>query len=161
MRVTTEHLAHPAAQHMRSLLAADYVARYGAHDLGTDDPSDFTSPRGAVLIGWADDLPVATISIRPGPTPGSCEWVRGYIAPDQRGRGHLHTLLQAAAEQSAHLEYRRAFGSADGDVMQALNRLALPWRFTTPIRSLDDQPGCRTATVDLTPTTTTRRSTGA
>ncbi|MGW4489130.1 GNAT family N-acetyltransferase [Amycolatopsis sp. NPDC004368] len=90
----------------------EYVRRYGSEDSTPMDSAQFAPPRGLFLIGYLDDVPVASGAWRAhdGPTPafrpGDIELKRMYVVESARGKGFARAIL-AELERTAVAAGRR------------------------------------------------------
>ncbi|WP_116204865.1 GNAT family N-acetyltransferase [Amycolatopsis circi] len=97
---------HPDAVKLMAEIQLEYVRRYGGEDETPMDPAEFAPPRGLFLVGYLDNVPVASGAWRahdgPAPTfrPGDVEIKRMYVAESARGRGLARAML-AELERSA------------------------------------------------------------
>ena len=71
---------------------------------------------GALLIGYEDDVPVATVAIKKI-NEMQCEIKRLYISPAYRGKGYARLLMNAIFERSRKSGFREAVFSTKPDVM--------------------------------------------
>jgi GNAT superfamily N-acetyltransferase len=103
LRFRDEPYDSAAAQLLIDAVQAEYVVRYGGPDDTPVDPAEFAPPHGLFVVGYLDDVPVATGGIRRhGPVTGGgeVEIKRMYVAPGVRGRG-LARLMLATLEDRA------------------------------------------------------------
>ncbi|WP_134727842.1 GNAT family N-acetyltransferase [Amycolatopsis nivea] len=97
---------HPDAAKLMAEVQLEYVRRYGSEDETPMDPAEFAPPRGLFLVGYLDDVPVASGAWRahdgPEPTfrPGDVELKRMYVVESARGRGFARAML-AELERTA------------------------------------------------------------
>ncbi|MGI5128911.1 GNAT family N-acetyltransferase [Pseudonocardia sp. CA-107938] len=109
MDVRAVPIDHPDAQKLIAELYAFYGETYG--DTGDETVvavDDFAPPRGAFLVGYVDDEPVASGGWRardadpsdPAVRDGDAEVKRMFVASHRRGRGYGRAML-AALERSA------------------------------------------------------------
>jgi GNAT superfamily N-acetyltransferase len=96
----------PDAVKLIAEIQQEYMVRYGGPDETPVDVSEFVSPRGVFLVGYADGVPVASGAWRAhdGPAtdfrPGDVELKRMYVVPTARGRGFARVML-AELERTA------------------------------------------------------------
>jgi GNAT superfamily N-acetyltransferase len=83
---------HPDATTLIAAVQAEYVVRYGGHDGTRVHPEEFAPPQGLFLVGYVDDVPVASGGWRAHPD-GSVEVKRMYVLPSARGQGLARQLL--------------------------------------------------------------------
>lgn len=62
---------------------------------------------GALLIGFEDNIPIATIAIRKI-DESTCEIKRLYIKPDYRGKGYARILIESILDRAKRLEFSYA-----------------------------------------------------
>jgi GNAT superfamily N-acetyltransferase len=96
---------HPDALRLIDEVQAEYVVRYGGPDETPLDPLMFEPPEGIFLVGYDEDVPVATGAWRRSDVSAlgsdrTAEVKRMYVAPSARGRGLARAML-AAIEASA------------------------------------------------------------
>lgn len=97
---------HPDAVKMTAEVQLELTARYGSEDATPMDPAQFAAPLGLFLVGYFDDVPVASGAWRahdgPAPSfrPGDAELKRMYVATSVRGRGFARAML-AELERTA------------------------------------------------------------
>ena len=60
VRIARLPITHPDARQLVEAVQEEYVARYGGRDESPVDPRDFEDPLGQFLVGYLDDVPVAT-----------------------------------------------------------------------------------------------------
>ncbi|WP_037355951.1 GNAT family N-acetyltransferase [Amycolatopsis orientalis] len=90
---------HPDAVKLMAEIQLEYVRRYGGEDETPMDAAEFTPPRGLFLVGYLDNVPVASGAWRahdgPEPTfrPGDVEIKRMYVVESARGRGLARAML--------------------------------------------------------------------
>ncbi|GAB3379066.1 GNAT family N-acetyltransferase [Amycolatopsis echigonensis] len=103
---------HPDAAKLMAEVQLEYVRRYGSEDETPMDPAEFAPPRGLFLVGYLDNVPVASGAWRahdgPAPTfwPGDVEVKRMYVVESARGRGFARAML-AELERTAVAAGRR------------------------------------------------------
>ena len=97
--VAVEPYDGPIAQRLIEEVQAEYVVRYGSVDESPVDPGEFTPPRGLLLVGSADGVPVAMGGFRVW-LPGVAEIKRMYVPAQHRGNGYSRRLL-VSIEQAA------------------------------------------------------------
>ena len=95
-----------AARILVEAVQQEYVDRYGGPDETPVDPRDFTRPRGAFVVGYLDDEPVATGGLRLVASD-TAEIKRMYVAPVVRGRGWSRVVLAKLEELATELGARR------------------------------------------------------
>ncbi|QCX28611.1 GNAT family N-acetyltransferase [Nocardioides jishulii] len=112
LRIERLPITHPDAARLVDEVQGEYVVRYGGQDESPVDPTEFLAPHGAFLVGYVDDVAVATAAwrwvetpdvVRRGPT---VELKRMYVVAAWRNRGLARAML-AAVEADA-----RAAGAA-------------------------------------------------
>ncbi|GAA4530153.1 GNAT family N-acetyltransferase [Amycolatopsis samaneae] len=97
---------HPDARKLMAEVQLVYVERYGNEDETPMDPAEFAPPQGLFLVGYLDDVPVASGGWRahdgPAPhfRPGDFELKRMYVVEAARGRGFARAML-AELERTA------------------------------------------------------------
>jgi GNAT superfamily N-acetyltransferase len=79
-----------------------YVERYGGPDDDPMDPAEFTPPAGVFLLGYLDDVPVASgawrrVDVLRLGTSSTAEIKRMYVVPEAARQGLARRML-------AHLE---------------------------------------------------------
>lgn len=91
---------HPDSVRLTTEVQAFYRERYGDEDVTPIDPSEFASPRGFFVVGYADGAAVACGGWRArdgGEAPeiheGDAEIKRMYVTAGRRGRGHARAVL--------------------------------------------------------------------
>jgi ribosomal protein S18 acetylase RimI-like enzyme len=105
---------HPDATKLMAEVQLEYVARYGGEDVTPLDPAQFVLPLGLFLVGYLDDVPVASGAWRahdgPAPAfqPGDAELKRMYVATSARGRGFARAILAELERTAAEAGRRRA-----------------------------------------------------
>ncbi|WP_199430395.1 GNAT family N-acetyltransferase [Qaidamihabitans albus] len=103
---------HPDAVKLIDAVQQEYVRRYGDPDVTPVDPAEFAPPDGLFLLGYLDDVPVASGGWRAhdGPEPefrpGDAELKRMYVVDEARGRGFARAVL-AELERTAAAAGRR------------------------------------------------------
>ncbi|MBE7325375.1 GNAT family N-acetyltransferase [Nocardioides sp. Y6] len=111
-RIERRTLAHPDAAHLVERVQDEYAVLYGDPDSAPMEDDEFVGGRGAFLVGYLDETPVATAAwrwhavpegVRAGP---AVELKRMYVVPELRRRGLARAML-AAVEADA-----RAAGAA-------------------------------------------------
>ena len=88
-------------------LTAEIAARYDHQgDGGASDfvPENFDQERGAFVIGWSEDLPVACGAVRPI-EDGVAEIKRMYVLPEQRGKKYSLQVLSRLEVEAVRLGY--------------------------------------------------------
>lgn len=70
-------------------------------------PADFAPPRGAFLVARSDGAPVGCGGLLPGPSDGTGEVKRMYVAPAWRGRRIAEQVLAGLVGAARELGYRR------------------------------------------------------
>lgn len=94
---------HPDAVALTAEVQVEYQRRYGSDvgDASPIDPAEFVWPTGQFVVGYVDDVPVATGGWRTGGAhEGDGEIKRMYVRESHRGRGFSRQVLEAL-EQSA------------------------------------------------------------
>ncbi|WP_253891314.1 GNAT family N-acetyltransferase [Actinokineospora diospyrosa] len=91
--------AHPDAVKLIAEVQQEYVIRYGGVDETPVDPAEFTPPSGLFLVGYLDDVPVASGGWRVHDEQ-TAEMKRLYVNPTARGRGLARAVL-AELERTA------------------------------------------------------------
>jgi ribosomal protein S18 acetylase RimI-like enzyme len=92
LRVVARPLDHPDAALLLEAIQQYYVDIYGGRDDDTAEAADFVPPRGLFLIGYLDDVPVATGGWRLL-ADGVAEIKRMYVAEGRRGAGLARRML--------------------------------------------------------------------
>ncbi|GAA3055285.1 GNAT family N-acetyltransferase [Actinokineospora globicatena] len=92
MRIEVRDYAHPDVVKLVAEVQQEYVVRYGGFDETPVDPTEFTHPSGLFLIGYLDDVPVASGGWRVH-DPETVEMKRLYVTPAARGRGLARAML--------------------------------------------------------------------
>ncbi len=92
------------------LLAAlddDLSVRYPEGDIDPPvlTPDMFAPPVGTLLVALLDDEPVGCGALRAGPTDGTGEVKRMYVAPEVRGRRVAERLLHGLEDAARELGY--------------------------------------------------------
>jgi GNAT superfamily N-acetyltransferase len=92
----------PTAQALIDAVQQEYVSRYGGPDESPVDPREFTPPDGRFVVGYLDNVPVATGGLRrfDGDT---VEVKRMYVVPAARGRGLSRIVLARLEELAAEM----------------------------------------------------------
>ncbi|WP_139977741.1 GNAT family N-acetyltransferase [Nocardioides litoris] len=95
---------------------AEYVERYGSPDESPVDPALFVAPHGTFVVGYLDDVPVATGAWRASTVEvfgaaRTAEVKRMYVVPEARGRGLARVVL-------AHLEASAAAAGIEALVLE-------------------------------------------
>jgi GNAT superfamily N-acetyltransferase len=92
-------------------LQAFYAERYGSGDDDPTDPAQFVLPAGTFLVGYVDDVPVATgawrrVALSRLGTSEVAELKRMHVVPEAQRRGFAREILTAleASARSAGLE---------------------------------------------------------
>jgi GNAT superfamily N-acetyltransferase len=104
---------HPDAAKLIAEVQQEYVVRYGDPDVTPVDPADFAAPRGVFLIGYVDDVPIASGAWRghdgPAPEfqPGDAELKRMFVTASARGRGFARAILAELERMAAAAGRRR------------------------------------------------------
>ena len=97
---------HSDATQLIDDVQSEYVVRYGGRDESPIDPLMFDPPHGTFLVGYADEVPVATGAWRRRLDLASLEMgvvaeiKRMYVVPAARGAGHARVVL-AELERTA------------------------------------------------------------
>jgi len=95
---------HPDAESLIAEVQAEYVIRYGGHDGTRVHPEEFAPPQGLFMVGYVDDVPVASGGWR-AHEDGSAEIKRMYVVPSARGKGFARQLLaelELTAKRAGH-----------------------------------------------------------
>jgi GNAT superfamily N-acetyltransferase len=104
----------PDATKLMDEVQQEYVVRYGEPDMTPMDPAQFTPPLGLFLVGYLDDVPVASGAWRahdgPAPDfrPGDAELKRMYVTVSARGRGFARAILAELERTAAEAGRTRA-----------------------------------------------------
>ncbi|WP_020661823.1 GNAT family N-acetyltransferase [Amycolatopsis benzoatilytica] len=104
---------HPDAVKMMAGIQEEYRQRYGEEDETPMDAAEFTPPRGLFLVGYLDDVPVASGAWRahdgPAPSfrPGDVEVKRMYVVDSARGRGFARAMLAELERTAAEAGRKR------------------------------------------------------
>ncbi|AXB48633.1 GNAT family N-acetyltransferase [Amycolatopsis albispora] len=102
----------PDAQKLIAEVQQEYVVRYGSPDESPVRPEEFAAPNGLFLVGYLDDVPVATGAWRVRDADGGvlrdgdAEIKRMYVTATARGRGFARAML-AELERTALAAGRR------------------------------------------------------
>lgn len=106
---------HPDATKLMAEVQLEYVARYGSEDITPLDPAQFALPLGLFLVGYLDDVPVASGAWRAYDEleSGDAEVKRMYVATSARGRGFARAIL-AELERTALEAGRRRVALVTG-----------------------------------------------
>ncbi|MFT4262408.1 MAG: GNAT family N-acetyltransferase [Nocardioides sp.] len=96
---------HPDAQALTSRLQAFYTERYGGGDDDPTDPAQFVLPDGVFLVGYLDEVPVATGAWRVVGedrlgTTRTAELKRMHVVPEAQRRGFAGEVLLALEESA-------------------------------------------------------------
>lgn len=107
-----ERYDDPAPSRLIEAVQAEYVVRYGGPDEADVDPNEFAPPRGAFLVGYLDDEPVAMGGWRLIDDPESTEVVaaelkRMFVVQAQRRRGLSRQMLQALEDSARQAAVQR------------------------------------------------------
>jgi GNAT superfamily N-acetyltransferase len=105
VRVEAVAFTHPDAALLVEQVQQEYVARYGGRDETPLDVHEFEPGRGRFLVGYVDDLQVASGAWRwhadvTGTTGACVEVKRMFVAASHRHRGLARAML-AELESSA------------------------------------------------------------
>lgn len=100
-----ERYDDPAPTQLIEEVQAEYVVRYGGPDEAVVDPEEFAPPRGAFLVGYLDDEPVAMGGWRLIDDPVSSDVVaaelkRMFVVQAQRRRGLSRQMLQSLEDSA-------------------------------------------------------------
>ncbi len=95
----------PVVRALELELQQDYVERYGDPDDSPVDADEFAPPRGAFLVGFVGNEPVATGGFRRH-SDGVAEIKRMYVSHDHRGGGHARRMLRELEHQARLAGYR-------------------------------------------------------
>ncbi|WP_232678178.1 GNAT family N-acetyltransferase [Nocardioides sp. R-C-SC26] len=98
LRLTSVGYGHPDAVGLIARVQAEYVERYGSPDESPIDPLMFDPPAGLFLVGYLDDVAVATGAWRRSDVvalgaAAVAEIKRMYVVPEVRGRGLARVVL--------------------------------------------------------------------
>ncbi|GGD21187.1 GNAT family N-acetyltransferase [Nocardioides daphniae] len=113
LRIERRPITHPDAARLVEEVQAEYVVRYGGRDESPIDVSEFAEPHGVFLVGYLDDVPVATAAWRWHATPDgvrgtpTAELKRMYVVEAWRNRGLARAML-AAVEADARTARARS-----------------------------------------------------
>jgi len=113
-------------------------------------PTDYLPPRGLFLVAWLDGEAVGCGALRPGPTAGTGEVKRMYVAPHVRGRRIAERVLGALVDAAAGLGYQRLVletGTAQPEAVRLYERLG--WRPVAAFGHYRDSPLSRCFALDL------------
>lgn len=100
---------HPDAQALTARLQAFYAERYGGSgDEDPTDPAQFVPPAGIFLVGYVDEVPVATGAWRRGGvarlgTTVTAELKRMHVIPEAQRQGfagEILRVLEASAREA-------------------------------------------------------------
>ena len=117
LRIEEVEITHADALRLIEEVQAEYVALYGGPDESPIDPSEFSAGNGLFVVGYVDDVPVATGAWRwHAPVAGSAsgptvELKRMYVASSHRGQGLARAVL-------AHLERTASAAGAVAMVLE-------------------------------------------
>ncbi len=106
LRLVAVGYGHPDATRLIDTVQAEYVVRYGSHDMSPVDPLEFDPPHGTFLVGYVGEEPVTTgawrrrTDLEAFDTTVVAEIKRMYVAPTARGAGHARAVL-AELERTA------------------------------------------------------------
>lgn len=106
LRLARVRIDHPDAMRLVAEVQQEYVVRYGGPDRSPIDVEEFAGDRGVFLVGYDDDVAVATGAWRRHePVAGVsardvAEIKRMYVAASHRRRG-LARLVLAELERTA------------------------------------------------------------
>lgn len=112
LRIERRPITHPDSARLVEEVQAEYEVRYGSRDESPIDVTEFVAPHGVFLVGYLDEVPVATAAWRWHATPAdvrgtpTVELKRMYVVAGWRQRGLARVML-AAVEADA-----RAAGAA-------------------------------------------------
>lgn len=107
-----ERYDDPAPSRLIEEVQAEYVVRYGGPDEAVVDPDEFAPPRGAFLVGYLDDEPVAMGGWRLIDDPESSEVVaaelkRMFVVQARRRRGLSRQMLNALEDSARQAGVQR------------------------------------------------------
>jgi GNAT superfamily N-acetyltransferase len=91
----------PVANRLVDALQAHYVDIYGGHDATPYRPEEFRPPNGQFLLGFVDEVPVASGGWRWHTEPAVVEIKRMYVVPEMRRRGLARRMLTALENDAA------------------------------------------------------------
>ncbi|MGW5052120.1 GNAT family N-acetyltransferase [Actinokineospora sp. NPDC004072] len=103
VRIEIRAYDHPDSQALIAEVQQEYVIRYGGPDESPVDPAEFAPPLGLFLVGYEDDLPVATGGWRSH--GAAAEIKRMFVVARARGRGYARQMLaelEATAAAAGH-----------------------------------------------------------
>nr|WP_033400473.1 GNAT family N-acetyltransferase [Actinokineospora enzanensis] len=83
---------HPDSVKLIAEVQQEYVVRYGGIDDTPVDPAEFAPPHGLFLVGYLDEVPLASGGWR-AHGDGVAEMKRLYVNPTARGRGLARAML--------------------------------------------------------------------
>ena len=107
----------PDARILQEAQQAELGEMFGFRGFALADRPQFTSPRGAFLVAYDDDVPVACGGICPiGALPGTAEVKRMYTVPSFRRRGIGVRILRSLEVEARAFGYR-AMALETGTVM--------------------------------------------
>jgi GNAT superfamily N-acetyltransferase len=143
---------HPDVGRLVRGVQAEYVQRYGGEDATPVEPGEFARPRGAFVVGYVDDGPVACGGWRARDAlhgdgalrDGDAEIKRMFVPAGHRGRGFARAVL-AELERIAAAAGRRRTVLETGTRQPEAIALYTSAGYTPvePFGVYRDAPGCR------------------
>jgi GNAT superfamily N-acetyltransferase len=147
---------HPDAAKLMAEVQLEYVKRYGSEDASPMDPAQFAPPLGLFLVGYVDEVPVATGAWRaydgPAPTfrPGDVELKRMYVVESARGHGYARVMLAELERTAAAAGRLRAVLMTGTEQPEAIALYGSSGYTAVPGFGLyKDEPECRCFGKDL------------
>ncbi|SER58961.1 Ribosomal protein S18 acetylase RimI [Actinokineospora terrae] len=151
MRIEIRDYTHPDVAKLIDEVQQEYVIRYGGFDETPVDPTEFAPPSGLFLVGYLDDVAVASGGWRAHDT-ATAEMKRLYVNPTARGRGLARAVL-AELERTAHERgFRRLILETGSEQPEAIALyLSSGYQDITPFGFYADSPRARHLGKILTP----------
>jgi GNAT superfamily N-acetyltransferase len=104
--IRRERIDGPAAHVLIEELQQDLTRRYGGPDETPLEADEFAPPRGAFLVAYEGEQPVACAGIKAS-LPETFDLKRMYVRPAARGRGLARALLGELESTALELGGRR------------------------------------------------------
>lgn len=118
MRIDVVAYDHPDAVRLIDEVQQEYKVRYGGPDTTPVDPAQFAPPRGAFLVGYLDQAPVACGGWRGHET--DAEVKRMYVSRAVRRTGIARALLAELESTALAAGYRRMILEAGSEQPEAV-----------------------------------------